>query len=278
MSPVAKAIWFIEHRLSETMTLDEIAEHARISRYHLVRIFGQATGHSVFGYIRRRRLTNAAKALLDGAPDILSVALDAGYNSNEAFTRAFRATFGATPEALRAGALPLPKNLLEPIRMTTSSNVAGSITPLRLETLPTLAVAGLRRSYSFETMASIPAQWLEFAHYIGTIDGMQPKTTYGVVFNAHDEGFDYLSGCAISGRPNLPKELALVEVPAGRYAVFHQSGHIATIRETCAAVWSDLLPASEYKAADSPWFERYPPSFNPMTGEGGFDICIPVSV
>ena len=53
-------------------------------------------------YVRGRRLTEAAKALSNGAPDILSVALDAGYGSHEAFTRAFRDEFGVTPETIRA--------------------------------------------------------------------------------------------------------------------------------------------------------------------------------
>lgn len=52
-------------------------------------------------YVRGRRLTEAAKALSRGAPDIFSVALDAGYGSHEAFTRAFPDEFGVTPETIR---------------------------------------------------------------------------------------------------------------------------------------------------------------------------------
>lgn len=53
-------------------------------------------------YVRERRLTEAARTSANGAPDILNVALNAGCNSHEAFTRAFRDHFGITPEALRA--------------------------------------------------------------------------------------------------------------------------------------------------------------------------------
>ena len=42
------------------------------------------------------------------------------------------------------------------------------------------------------------------------------------------------------------------------------------------AIWNDWLPASEYKAADAPGFERYDENFNPHTGLGGFEIWIPV--
>ena len=91
MSAVAKTLWIIESRFGMPLTLEEMAVHAGVSRFHLSRIFPAATGYSISTYLRGRRLTEAAKALAGGAPDILGVALDAGYGSHEAFTRAFRA-------------------------------------------------------------------------------------------------------------------------------------------------------------------------------------------
>jgi len=102
MNPAQKALWYIESHLGKALTLDEIAAVAGISRFHMVRAFAAATGCSVMRYVRARRLTEAARALAAGAPDILSLALDADYGSHEAFTRAFRDHFGITPEAVRA--------------------------------------------------------------------------------------------------------------------------------------------------------------------------------
>ena len=102
MHPVGKALWFIETRLADDISLAEIACFAGVSRYHLLRAFGVATGQSVMRHVRGRRLTEAARHLAAGAPDILTVALDAGYGSHEAFTRVFRDQFGLTPEAVRA--------------------------------------------------------------------------------------------------------------------------------------------------------------------------------
>src|SRR6202030_2018395 len=102
MSPAQKALCFIESHLAEPITLDEISAVAEVSRFHLVRAFGEATGLSVMRYVRARRLSQAARALAAGAPDILSLALDADYGSHEAFTRAFRDHFGVTPEAVRS--------------------------------------------------------------------------------------------------------------------------------------------------------------------------------
>src|SRR6201996_3822717 len=99
MNPAQKALWYIESHLATPLSLDDISDVAGVSRFHLVRAFAAATGLSVMRYVRARRLTEAARALAAGAPDILQVALDSDYGSHEAFTRAFRDHFGVTPEA-----------------------------------------------------------------------------------------------------------------------------------------------------------------------------------
>src|SRR5476649_1989487 len=83
----------------------------------MARYFGLATGRPIMRYVRGRRLAEAARALATGAPDILAVALDAGYGSHEAFTRAFRDQFALTPEAVRAQRHLDNLELMEPIRM-----------------------------------------------------------------------------------------------------------------------------------------------------------------
>src|SRR3569623_1829587 len=102
MNPAQRALWYIESHLAEPMTLDEIAAIGGVSRFHMVRAFAAATGYPVMRYVRARRLSEAARSLARGAPDILSIALEADYGSHEAFTRAFRDQFGTTPEAVRA--------------------------------------------------------------------------------------------------------------------------------------------------------------------------------
>ena len=88
-NPAGKALWYIESHFGQEITLDVLAETVGVSRYHLSRAFGLATGSSVMQYVRARRLTKAARSLAAGAPDILAVALDAGYGSHEAFTARF---------------------------------------------------------------------------------------------------------------------------------------------------------------------------------------------
>jgi len=74
-----------------------------------------------YWYLRARRLTEAARTLAAGAPDILAVALDAGFGSDEAFTRAVGHQFGITPELLRGRRSLDQLSLMEPLSMLTQA-------------------------------------------------------------------------------------------------------------------------------------------------------------
>ena len=98
MSVTSKALWYIESHLTGDLSLEAIAGIIGVSRFHLSRAFGVSTGCPLAVYVRTRRLSEAAKTLARGAPDILAIALDSGYGSHEAFTRAFRQQIGLTPD------------------------------------------------------------------------------------------------------------------------------------------------------------------------------------
>ena len=63
--------------LQGEIRLEDLAKAGGVLRFHITRAFGAAMGYSVMRYVRGRRLSEAARALSNGAPDILSVALDA---------------------------------------------------------------------------------------------------------------------------------------------------------------------------------------------------------
>src|SRR5688572_19343417 len=151
MSAVLKTVWFIESRFRDNeLSLETMADHAGVSRSHLSRTFPILTGHQISTYLRGRRLTEAARELADGAPDILDVALDAGYGSHEAFTRAFRDQFGLTPEEVRRRRSLDTLDLVEPLRMDTPEKV--TLAPPVVEDRPALRIAGLNHHFTWKTM------------------------------------------------------------------------------------------------------------------------------
>jgi AraC family transcriptional regulator len=275
MSVTAKAVWYVESHLGGDLSLELIARDVGVSRYHLSRAFGAATGCGLSLYVRGRRLTEAAKVLLNGAPDILSVALGAGYGSHEAFTRAFRHHFGFTPEQARGQQPTINLKLLEPIRMQTPSTTR--ISPARIAERDAMLIFGLSQHYTPQGMGGIPSQWDRFLAHFGSIPTQLEKIAYGVICNADDAGnFDYICGVEVSEFPTCPTDFARLRVPPQVYAVFLHTDHISNIGATCSAIWNQGLPDSGYKAADSPWFERYGEEFNGRTGLGGLEIWIPI--
>jgi AraC family transcriptional regulator len=275
MNPVAKALWFIEGHFAGDVTLAQIAKIAGVSRFHMVRAFGVTTGHSVMRYVRGRRLTEAAKALANGVPDILTVALDAGEGSHEAFSRAFRDEFGLNPDRIRAAGTVENIHLLEPITMNDTPK-----TPLldpRIQDGRPMLLAGFADHFTFENIAGIPGLWQRFREHIGNIPDQVSPVAYGACYNTDDAGaFDYIAAVEVSDFASLPDSFARLRLAKQRYAVFTHTEHISTIRGTFMAIFNEWLPKSGYQNADAAPFERYDERFDGHTGMGGFEIWIPI--
>jgi AraC family transcriptional regulator len=274
MNPVRKALWFIESHYASEITLDEIADVAGVTRFHLCRVFRLVTGHSPLEYVRERRLTDAARQLASGASNILEVALDACYASHEAFTRAFRDRFGCTPETLRAHGNLGELQLQEPLRMKTIEST--QIEATRMQTSRPIRIAGLKEHYAADKSAAIPSQWQRFIPYIGHVPGQTGNETYGLMEFYENGEMDYTAGVEVGSASRISAPLALIDVPEQFYAVFTHRGHVSDIRLTCDAIWNDWFPRSGARPANGPQFEKYDSRFDPSTGHGEMEIWIPV--
>src|SRR5262249_7833790 len=145
--------------------------------------FSAEMGMPLSQYLRGRRLSEAARELARGAPDILAVALEAGYSSHEAFTRAFRDQFGVTPTALRSARDLDQLTLVAPTRRDRP--LAGAPPRPRIARLGPLLLAGLAARFSMTDLAGIPALWQRFQPHIGHVPGQRSaRVTYGVCMSA----------------------------------------------------------------------------------------------
>ena len=277
MSAIAKTVWFIETRFGDNeLSLEAMAEHAGVSRSHLSRIFPVATGLQLSTYLRGRRLTVAAKELADGAPDILGVALDVGYGSHEAFTRAFRDYFGLTPDDVRRRRSLDTLDLVEPLRMDSAEKV--TLAPPVVEDRPAQRIAGLTSHFTFNTMDTIPHLWQRFGAYLPEMRQDGPPAAFGISgpMPEGSDGFDYFAAAPLPKGHELLPGLVEMTLPAGTYARFTHQGHISNIRSTCGAVYETGLPALG-RDADTTWFtfaEYYGPDFEPSTGFGTVEVWV----
>ena len=95
------AIRYMEDHLREELTIRDIAQQAALSPFYFQKGFAMLCGMTVGDYIRQRRLSVAGLEILTTDRKIIDIALEAGYDSPDSFTRAFARFHGVTPTALR---------------------------------------------------------------------------------------------------------------------------------------------------------------------------------
>lgn len=274
MTPTNAAIWFIESHLDKQLTLKRIAEVAQVSPEHLWHEFLAVTGETVMGYVRARRMTDAGDILAAGDTNILTIALRFGYSSHEAFSRAFKDVFGASPKDYRKAHENLSEKRKGPMLM--AENTLEAINEPRMESRSIMRVVGVRRVYSSNgSAAGIPSQWQEFAQHIGHVPGQLSDESYGVC-RMLDDGMEYVCGVEVTENAEALEGLHSIEFEPQNCAVFKHDGHISTIRRTWSTIFQEWLPEAEFVRANAPDFEWYSADFDPITGNGRVEIWIPL--
>lgn len=275
MSVADKALWVMERNSDKALGLNDIAAACGVSRSHLANAFSTAAGWPVMKYLKARRLTEAAHRLAGGAPDILSVALEFGYGSHEAFTRAFRDQFGQTPEQVRGRGSVEGLATTPPLRLR--SRRASPPLP-QLKRLGGMKLVGLAAPCSPNEIIHIPAQWQRFmSSYYDYIPNKVKEMPIGMCEPPDDEGcFNYVCAAKVEAFERQLPGLGSFECEPRSYAVFAHNDHVSTIFDTYTAIWNQALPAMARTVADCPVLELHNDTFDPDTGLGGVQLCIPL--
>jgi AraC family transcriptional regulator len=212
----------------------------------------------------------------------VDVALESGYDSQEAFTRAFKRTLGTTPGAWRAGPRVASSRLRRRLDVTTLDHLQEvlDMEPEIVE-IGSFVVAGVRARFDGDTKRRIPELWTRFLPLLPRIPHALPGT-YGLCTNAsaEDGSFDYVAGVAVERVDCLPEGAVAESVPRQTYAVFRHHVRAADLhpelQPTLRWIWGTWLPASRFEYAGGPDFERYPADFEPGRAGTYLDIAIPV--
>ena len=264
---------------SEPVELGDLARIAGLSPYHFSRLFTARFGQSVIGYVRDCRLQAAALALLsDHPPSLVDAALDAGFGSQQAFTRAFRSRYGVSPGRFgRQGRA----HKLEETMMTAHTDT----TPVRrldeLVRRDAFTLAGVRILFDMETQAAIPAMW---PRLIGALPlpGQVGEVTFGATWLIErvTGRYGYLAGVEVTGEGELPAGIERMAIPAQTYAVFRitfDGGPLQPqLKAAMPTIWGEMLPASGLTPVPAPDLEVYPHDFQPNRKGAYIDLHIPV--
>jgi len=152
------------------------------------------------------------------------------------------------------------------------------IEPVRWADHRAMLVAGVRRTHAFADAAhGIAAQWAQLAT-LGQLPGQVGETRYGVICGGGPEAetVEYLCGVEVERFDGLAPEIGRVRIPEAHYAVFVHRGGAATLGATWDAIFSEWLPRSGRRSAQTPDFEVYDERFDGASGTGEIELWVPV--
>jgi len=283
------AIGRIEASLEKEMDWEEAARAANCSLYHFFRVFEVIAGMGAAEYLRKRRLSVAALELAAGKGKVIDLALRYGYETPEAFCKAFKRAFGITPSEARTARAPL--SIFTPMRVSLVLKGAEDM-EYRIEELPAFKATGLVVRSTTKDGANhreIPAFWKK-CHDEGVTGALADKAgKLGMLglclpYEKDGETFEYMVGIeSPADRKGLPAGCRDIAVPAATYGVFACRGPMPdAIQKTWQKAMSEWFPASGYEHAGTPDFEVYPnfpagdPRGDPQSPQCYSEVWVPL--
>jgi len=259
---------YIQKNLDNELTLEELAQQANFSSYHFHRIFSGMLGESVKELIRRLRLERAAIELRASTMSILEISLAAGYESDMAFSRAFKARAGMLPSKFRKSAQArFPCLSLSSIRYVTNEHISSFEPFIDKE----LNMKVMIKQVDEILVAYVPHQgpYNECGHawdaLCGTLAPMGllggDAKMIGVSYDDPDivapELLRYEACISIDEVFSTTDEIAFKTIASGCYAVTTHIGAYEKLNETYQKFFGQWLSRSDHECADKPCFEIY---------------------
>ncbi|WP_226645950.1 AraC family transcriptional regulator [Mesobacillus subterraneus] len=260
-----RAIDYIEEHLLDDMTVEDIAKQASSSPFHFQRTFAILTDISVGEYIRRRRLTLAAGELCNSDAKVIDLALKYGYDTPEAFTKAFRRQHGISPTEARK----YTGKLKSYSRLGIQVSLKGA-EPMQYKVVEQdgFEVMGIKQGFSYgngENLDGIPKMW-DQVNQDGTCDFLICKNNgpvKGVLGVCVDQGkirekqMDYWVAAAYNGE--TPNGYLKIQIPASKWAIFEVHGPMPhAMQKAWKQIFTEWFPASGFQHAGTPELEVYP--------------------
>lgn len=219
-----------EHLMEEKLDLDSISVQAGYSKYHLHRMFTSIVGAGMHQYILRRRLTESARKLITSKETILEIALDAGYETQRSFTKAFQTLFGSTPNAYRKGGRFLPLQLKYEItnRNTFRGDWILNVSEMERETTFLAGYHG-NTSEGFGIVGHLFQKLQENQSRI--TNRCESRYTIGLndysswIQNEEIPEFDVYAGVPVAKADKLPQGMTSTIIDKGYYVVFYYSAN-----------------------------------------------------
>ncbi len=276
------AIDYIERKLTGKLDLETVADFAGFSMYYFLRMFRAHTGYTPKEYINLRRLSRAGRDLLFTRDPILHIARKYGFESQEAFTRAFKRQHDITPGKIRKTRHAVcyfgPINVLDP---TYYTNTGEHMKPKIVE-LKEMKVIGLKCETTMREN-TIPQLWGQFNTRCNRITNRtNDRFALGICpyveMDNFDENtpFDYIAGLPVESFDNVPDGMVTYVISPAKYAVFTHKGALNTLQDTYNTIFSTALSENGMELDSKAQIELYDDRFKFGEHDSEFDIYIPI--
>jgi len=284
LTSMNNAMQYIEEHLTDDIDYSEVSKIACCSEYHFKRMFSFLSGIGLSEYIRRRRLTLAALDLKDTNLRIIDVAVKYGYDSADAFSRAFHSMHGILPSEARSENTQLKAYP----RMTFQLSIKGGCEMnYRIVEKGPFKLVGIKKRVPIIFKGVNPeiakmAELLtpEIIKQLKAISNVEPTGIISASVNfsegrMEEKGeLDHYIGVATSS--NETADFDVLKIDASTWAIFESIGPFPeTLQNVWGRIYSEWFPSSGYEVASGPeilWNE------SPDTGNPKYrsEIWIPV--
>lgn len=264
-----RTIEHIARRLDDALGIEALAGGAGLSPFHFHRVFRGMVGETPLELARRLRMERAAWRLAHARDDVITIAFDAGYETHEGFTRAFRACYGTSPSGFRqrkyrrielAATCGVHYNERGHVPAFTPRDSGGKTMNVEIVSIRGLRVGTVRHVGPYNQIPQAFARLGAIAARHGVIQ--QPGTAMIAIYHDDPETVppDQLRSDAAIVLPDhvpMPDGLAEQRIPAGVYARVTHIGPYELLGDTWARLLGEWLPASGRRLASGVSYELY---------------------
>jgi len=249
---------YIYEHLAEDLSVDQLSQIAHFSKFHFHRQFAEYTGINVYKFIQLMRLKRASYQLVFNRHyRIIDIALDAGFENPESFSRAFKNVFAQTPSQFRQN--PRWKTWSEKYQFPTIEKVQNmNINIVNFEDTKVAVLEHRGDPELVNDSAAIFIQWRKDSK----LSPVQTSMTFGIAYDdpkttkPQDFRFD-ICGTINLEVPDNSVGVTTKQIPAGRCAVLRHLGAHDNMGDKVHYLYGKWLPSSGEELRDFPCFFHY---------------------
>lgn len=278
-----KAMKYVEENLMGEIDFDKMSRIAYCSEYHFRRMFSFLSGMPLGEYIRRRKLSVAAVMLSEKNNKIIDIALQLGYSSPDAFSKAFQAMHGIVPSSVKKGNIILKAFPPMTFQLTIKG---GNEMDYRIVEKDAFKIVGLKKRITLifegtnhQIDSIVQGLTAENIKELKSLCDIEPKGILSVSTNFSErtvEGSKLDQYVGVATTKEASDQWDVLEVDAANWAVFTAIGEFPKeLQDTWARIYSEWFPTSGYELTGGPeilWNE------SPDTSKSNYksEIWIPV--